>query len=335
MSRLSAAVLRALCSQALQNAKTTPTNANIVAEALIAAELDGLTSHGLSRLAAYADQASSGKVDGAAEPCITYETAATVRVDAGHGFAFPAIRHGLGAAIAKIHDGATGACVVGIAHSHHAGVLGHHVERIADAGLIGLGFSNSPAAMAPWGGSAALFGTNPIAFAVPRADNGPIVIDLSLSTVARGKVMVAKQRGEPIPPGWALDAQGQPTTDAEAALAGTMVPMGGAKGGALALMVEIMAAALTGSSYAFEASSFFNADGPPPDIGQSFLLIDPGPLAGPGFGARLETLLTAISDQPGTRLPGLRRRVEREQRITAGIEVDETLLAEIRRRAES
>lgn len=180
-----------------------------------------------------------------------------------------------------------------------------------------------------------LFSTNPIAFAVPRADDRPIVIDLSLSTVARGKVMVAKQRGEPIPEGWAFDAQGQPTTDADAALAGTMVPMGDAKGAALALMVEIMAAALTGSSYAFEASSFFNADGPPPDIGQSFLLIDPGPLAGPGFGARLETLLTAISDQPGTRLPGIRRRAEREQRIAAGIEVDETLLAEIRRRAES
>lgn len=332
MSRLSAAVLRELCSQALQNAMTTPTNADIVADALIAAELDGLISHGLSRLAAYADQAACGKVDGYAEPTLADESAAALRIHAGHGFAYPAIRFGLCRAIPKARK--VGACVLAIAHSHHAGVLGHHVERIAEAGLIGLGFSNSPAAMAPWGGYRGIYGTNPIAFAAPRTKTLPMVIDLSLSKVARGKVMLARQRGEPIPEGWALDARGEPTTDAEAATAGTMVPMGDAKGAALALMVEILTAALTGSSYAFEASSFFNADGPPPDIGQSFLLIDPTHFSGPGFGSRLETLLGAIDEQPGTRMPSARRHELRAANQRDGIEIDHALLTEIRRRAD-
>lgn len=331
MTRVCVDETRALVSRALQNAGTAAGNADIVAEALVAAELDGLASHGLSRLVAYADQAAAGKVAGHADPMIRHEAAAAVQVDAQHGFAYPAIRYGLERAVPKART--AGTCMLAIAHSHHAGVLGHHVEAIADAGLIGLGFTNSPAAIAPWGGSKGLYGTNPIGFAVPRENAPPMVIDLSLSTVARGKVMVADQRGEAIPEDWALDAAGAPTTNARAALQGTMMPAGGAKGAALALMVEILAASLTGSSYAFEASSFFSADGPPPDIGQSFLLIDPAHFAGAAFAGRLETLLSAIAEQPGTRVPGARRLQLREQNTRDGIEVDDALLVEIRRRA--
>src|SRR5690606_19350669 len=117
----------------------------------------------------------------------------------------------------------------------------YHVERLAERGLAGFAFGNSPAAIAPWGGKTGVFGTNPIAFAAPRKDGPPLVVDLSLSRVARGKIMVASQTGEPIPEGWALDADGRPTTDPKAALAGTMVPIGEAKGAALALVVEILA----------------------------------------------------------------------------------------------
>ncbi|GAB3672378.1 Ldh family oxidoreductase [Salinisphaera aquimarina] len=333
MSRVEAKHLQILARDALCHAGTAPANAECVAEALVAAELDGLASHGLSRLPAYADQAVSGKVDGAAVPRILREAAAAIVIDAGHGFAYPAIDYGLSAAIPRARE--AGACVLAIAHSHHAGVLGHHVERIAEAGLIGLGFTNSPAAIAPWGGSRGLFGTNPIAFAAPRTDAPPMVIDLSLSRVARGKVMLAKQRGEPIPQGWALDREGQVTTDAQAALDGTMVPAGEAKGAALALMVEILAAALTGSSYGYEASSFFEAEGAPPDIGQSFMLIDPERIAGPAFGARLELLLTAIAEQPGARIPGARRHQTRAETARDGVEISTALLSELRRRAEA
>ena len=148
------------------------------------------------------------------------------------------------------------------------------VERLAQAGMVALFFANAPAAMAPWGGKRALFGTDPIAFACPLPDHAPIVVDMSLSKVARGHILAAIQKGEPIPEGWALDADGKPTTDAKAALAGTMVPLGDAKGTALALMVELLAAGLTGANFAHEASSFLDAEGPPPGTGQLIIAID-------------------------------------------------------------
>ena len=131
----------------------------------------------------------------------------------------------------------TGIAAASIFRSHHFGQAGYHAERLAGNGLVALVFGNSPKAIAPWGGSKGIFGTNPIAFAAPRTNNPPLLIDLSLSKVARGKVMVAQQRGESIPDDWALDENGQPTTDPGAALQGTMLPMGGAKGAALVLMV--------------------------------------------------------------------------------------------------
>ena len=187
--------------------------------------------------------------------------------------------------------------------------------------------------MAPWGGSQGTFGTNPIAFACPREAAPPLVIDLSLSEVARGKVMQAAKAGSPIPEGWALDAEGRPTTDPQAALAGTMLPLGGAKGAALALMVEILTGALTGSNLAFEASSFFEAGGPPPRIGQSLLLLDPVVFAGEGFGRRVETLLAAIAAQPGTRLPGERRLAARARARAEGVEIPDALHADLLARA--
>ena len=189
---------------------------------------------------------------------------------------------------------------------------------------------NSPQAMAPWGGSRGVFGTNPIAFAAPRRAAPPLVIDLSLSKVARGKVMAAAKAGESIPEGWALDAEGRSTTDAEAALAGTMIPMGDAKGAALAMMVEILSASLIGANLAFEASSFFTAEGPPPGVGQFLLAIDPNPLSDATFGDRLEVLIDAVEGQEGVRLPGSRRLASRAAAVRDGIQVPAHLLAEIR-----
>jgi (2R)-3-sulfolactate dehydrogenase (NADP+) len=150
-----------------------------------------------------------------------------------------------------------------------------------------------------------VFGTNPIAFAAPRAGRDPLVIDLSLSRVARGKVMAARKAGASIPEGWAVDRHGAPTTDPAAALEGAMLPMGEAKGSALALMVEILAAVMTGAAFSAEAGSFFTAEGPPPGVGQ--FLIAMRPMDGDGFAGRLETLLGTIEDMEGARLPGARR----------------------------
>ena len=323
--------LTELVTQVFVKSNTSPENAKAVAEALVRAEADGMASHGLSRVASYADQAISGKADGFVVPDLQETGSAAARVDAKNGFAYPAINTGLGWAIDKCRE--AGIVGVGVTHSHHSGVVGHHVERLANAGFMALGFTNSPAGLGPWGGTRALYGTNPIAFACPRKNHDPLVIDLSMSKVARGKIKLAADKGEAIPEGWAVDADGQPTTDAAAAMAGTMLPMGDAKGAALTLVVEMLAATLTGSNHGFEASSFFTADGPPPGIGQFFIAMNPPAFGGDGFTDRVEVLMSAILDQPGTRLPGQRRFSIRETSARDGIEVADAMYAHLQKRA--
>ncbi|MGQ9369403.1 Ldh family oxidoreductase [Azospirillum sp. ST 5-10] len=324
--------LRDLTVRALAAAGTGEAAAAAVADALVAAEADGQAGHGLSRVASYADQAASGKVAGHAEPVVTRRAPGAVLADACDGFAYPAIRQGLAVAAEAARE--TGVAALAVANSHHFGMAGYHVEGPARAGLVALAFGNSPAAIPPWGGARALFGTNPVAFAAPRAGGEPLVIDLSLSKVARGKIMVAAREGRPIPEGWALDADGRPTSDAKAALAGSMLPMGDAKGAALVLMVEVLATCLTGARFGYEASSFFDAEGPPPRVGQLFLLLDPAAFgADGGFARRVAVLCEAILAQPGTRLPGERRYESRRAARESGVVVADAVYADLRRRA--
>ena len=315
--QLSLAQLQQLAVKALKLHNTSEPNANRVARALVAAEADGLGGHGLSRLPSYCAQSASGKVDGHAVPVASLVAEAAIRIDARLGFAFSA----LALAVEELCKLAPqkGIAVAAVTHSHHCGAAGHHVEALARKGLVGLMFANTPRAIAPWGGSKGVFGTNPIAFAAPRKDKDPLVIDLSLSKVARGKIMVAQQNKESIPDGWALDSLGQPTADPQAALAGTMLPMGEAKGAALVLMVEVLSAALTASHFGFEASSFFSAEGSPPSVGQLLMAIAPGPLSNGQFQTRLEDLVEAILGQENVRLPGDRRLKLREKAHRDGI----------------
>lgn len=326
--RLSLAEIETLVIDAFRRSNVGEAQACSTAVALVAAEAAGQGGHGLRRVPAYAAQAKAEKVDGNAVPELDRTRAGVVRIDARHGFAFPALDLAVQVLPGVVDE--AGVAVAAIRHSHHAGVLGLTVERFAEEGLVALMMANSPGAMAPWGGKRALFGTNPIAFAVPVPDSEPLVVDLSLSKVARGKVMAAKQKGAAIPEGWALDAGGKPTTDAAAALEGTMVPMGDAKGAALALVVELLSAGLTGANYAYEASSLFDAEGPPPGLGQFILAIDPGALGGPQALGRVGALVAAIADEPGTRIPGERGRDARARASLEGLEVDEDVVAAIR-----
>ena len=250
-------------------------------------------------------------------------------VDARHGFAFPAFD----LAIARLPEMARlgGIAAAGFTRSHHFGVAGRHVERLAEAGLVALAFGNTPKAMAPWGGTQPLFGTSPIAFAAPHRGHSPIVVDMALSQVARGKILTAAQKGEAIPEGWAVDENGQPTTNAAAALKGALQPIGGAKGAALALMVEVLAVALTGARFGFEASSFFDADGPPPGVGQFLIVIDPGAFGGADvFADRMAVLAGMIEGDGDARLPGSRCIALRAKAAREGVTVDSKLLAEVR-----
>jgi len=320
---ISIAEARHRVEKTLMASGVTADNAESVARALVEAEIDGQSGHGLRRVASYAAQAAAGKVDGHAVPVIEEVAPGTLRVDVAHGFFYPAFDRVMG----RLPEMARrqGIAMAGFCRSHHCGVAGHSVEQLAETGCTALMFANTPAAMAPWGGATRLFGTNPIAFAAPLPDHEPLVIDLSLSKVARGKIVAAAERGEPIPEGWALDSEGKATTDAAQAVKGAMLPFGEAKGSALALMVELLAAGLTGGRYAREATSFLDAEGGPPETGQLIIAIQADTLS-VGATARFCELAGWIEADGDARLPGVRRLERRREARARGLVVDRTLL---------
>jgi (2R)-3-sulfolactate dehydrogenase (NADP+) len=326
MSRLPLPEAEALVRAALEDAGANPRMAALTAATLVAAEAEGQSGHGLSRVPQYAAFLRNGRADGSAEPAIIAQRGGAVLVDARHGLAYPALDLAVreAAARAALH----GVAFAGITNSHHSGAMGLPVAALARRGLVALAFTNSPAAMPVPGGRRALMGTNPVAAAFPRRDADPLVIDMALSQVARGKIMLAAKEGRPIPEGWAVDADGNPTTDAQAALSGAMLAMGGTKGALLALIVELLCCALTGAAFGFEADSFFEEQGNRPRLGQAIIAIDPGALAGrDGFLDRVETLLAAMQEDPGVRLPGTRRAALAARAGAEGVEVPASVFA--------
>jgi (2R)-3-sulfolactate dehydrogenase (NADP+) len=327
LPRLTLAEVEDLAHRALLASCTGDANARIVARSIAAAEADGIGSHGLLRLPAYCAHARSGKVDGHARPTIAETAPGTLRVDAANGFAHPAIEAALDRLVPLAAT--QGIAAASLFRSYNSGVMGHHVERLARQRLVGLGFSNAPAVIAPWGGHEPLFGTNPIAFAAPHDAGEPIVIDQACSIVARGEVLLRAARGEPLPDGWGLDRRGEPTIDPDAVLqGGSMLPFGGRKGATLALMVEVLAATLTGALRSAEAGSLTADDRKPAGIGQAFIALSPDRFAA-GFQDRIGALCEAIAAQPGARLPGARRFEARRRSTLEGIVVDESLLSRV------
>lgn len=328
MPRLSIEQLTQLATAALESAGASRAMASVTATALVSAEAQGLASHGLSRVSQYAGHLRHGRVNGAAVARVQQSRPAALLVDAQEGLAFPACALAVSEAIKAAS--ACGAAFAGVTNSHHFGMAAEHLMPVAAAGMVGLAFGNSPAAMPAWGGRRALFGTNPIAAVFPRRAAPPLVIDLSLSEVARGKLMVAAKEGKPIPQGWALDKDGHPTTDPKAGLEGMMLPAGGVKGAMLALVVELLCCALTGAAFGFEADSFFADEGNRPRIGQAFLVVDPGALAGNEvFYERIETLVAAMLSDAEVRLPGQRRQTLAGDAANYGIEIPAALLEQL------
>ena len=276
--------------------------AQSIAKALLWAEERGISSHGLERIPAYTAQYKKKKINPKASLKLVSLDDSSIVVDANFGFAYPA----LDLAVREISRRCRrqSICFAAIKNSHHAGALGYYSQQLAQAGLISILGCNAPASIAPWGGKKALLGTNPIAFSCPRGKkNPPLIVDMSLSKVARGKIMAADFAATKIPEDWALDEQGKPTTDAAAALKGTMLPLGGAKGYLLALMIEILSGPLSDSNFSYESSSFFDDKGKPPGVGQFIIVINPLSF-NPDFFRRIEELCMMILAQPGTRLPG-------------------------------
>jgi (2R)-3-sulfolactate dehydrogenase (NADP+) len=329
MPKIALEELTTLTARALRRAGASRSMALAAAKALVAADSQGLATHGVSRAALYAQHLREGRVDGKAKPAIVKRKGATCLVDARGGLAYEASAIAVKQAIERARRYGVAFC--GVTNSHHFGAAGYHLAPIAEAGLVGLAFTNSPAAITAWGGKGAFYGTNPVAATFPRRGEPPLVVDLSLTEVVRGKIMLYAKEGKPIPLGWALDRDGEPTTSAQAALTGSLAAIGGMKGTMLALIVEVLCCALTGAAFSFENDSYFEPGGKP-RIGHAVLAIDPEALAGEeSYLERLEVMIGRLLADDGVRLPGARRHAAVESALSGGVEIPDATLEELKR----
>ena len=320
------AIHRAVAA-ALGRAGCDAANAEAVAAVVAAAERDGCASHGVFRLGGYLAALRSGKVDGAARPVSSRIAPGVLRVDARGGcapLAIGAAREAL-APLAR----AQGLAAAAIVNAHHFSALWADVEPLAEAGLVALAMTSYMPALAPAGARVPFFGTNPMAFAWPRAGGVALVVDQASAAMARGEVMLAAREGRSLPPGTGIDAAGQPTTDPAAVLKGALLPFGGHKGSGIALMIELLAGALIGQPFSVEAAEADNKDGGPPRGGILMLALDPARFGDPenwlGHG---EAFLARLAALDGVRLPGDRRAANRRRIATEGVALPAKLWAE-------
>lgn len=289
-----------------------------VAKAIRKAEANGNLICGLYYLESYCTQLKSGRVNGVVDPVVTKPRPASIMVDAKFGFAQPAFAKGIDVALTTARE--MGTASLAVCHSHTCTSLGFFTEQIAEAGLVGIGFTNASAVVSPPGGNKAVLGTNPIAMAIPAKGGGiAFQFDQSTSAVALGKITMAKEAGEDIPLGWAVDSEGKPTTDPVEALKGSLVSTGGYKGYGFGLMAEVLASAMTGSVNSLDVKGLKLKDGPPHDLGQFYLLLDPATYSGDAFFDRIARLSDAIDAKENTRLPGTNRVLREEVMIDSSL----------------
>lgn len=326
---MTAQEIEELAFQALSRAGASEINARSVARSSAAAHADGVASHGLPYVPIYCEHLQCGKVAGDAVPAVSRPKPAALVADAGNGFAHPAIDAGFEQLVPLARE--QGIACLAIRNSYNCGVLGWHPFRLAQQGLLAIGFTNSPASIAPDGGKQKVLGTNPFSVAAPDGKGeAHILIDQSASVIARSEIMQHARRGEPIPEGWALDSDGNPTTDPDVALKGTMVPSGGYKGFGIALMVELFAAAAAGATLGIDASPFSGTVGGPPATGQFFIAIDADTTSGGAFGDRVSALVAAIEAQDGARPHGAGRKAARARAAAGSIDIDAAVVERVR-----
>ncbi|CAG8863605.1 Delta(1)-pyrroline-2-carboxylate/Delta(1)-piperideine-2-carboxylate reductase [Pseudomonas fluorescens] len=303
--------LQALLQDIFQRHGCADNVATVLAHNCASAQRDGAHSHGVFRMPGYVSTLASGWVDGQAEPHVVDVAPAFVRVDACGGFAQPALAAARPLLVEKARN--AGIAVLAIHDSHHFGALWPDVEPFADEGLVALSVVNSMTCVVPHGARKPLFGTNPIAFAAPCAGSDPIVFDMATSAMAHGDVQIAARQGEQLPPGMGVDAQGQPSCDPQAILdGGALLPFGGHKGSALSMMVELLAAALTGGHFSWEFDWSRHPGAKTPWTGQLIIVIDPSKAEGDRFAQRSHVLVEQMQAAGLERLPGERRYRERK-----------------------
>jgi delta1-piperideine-2-carboxylate reductase len=335
LARLRLDQVHALTLRVLHVHGVSADQALAIADTITAAERDDCKSHGLFRLPGYVTSVRSGKVAPDAVPQLHDLAPAIVQVDGQNGFAPLALRVGCAPLAEKARR--HGIAALAATRIYHFAALWPEVEALAAQGLVALACTAAMSYVAPAGGSKPLYGTNPMAFAWPRAGHPPLVFDQASSASARGEIQLHLRDGAPIPVGWAIDAEGHPTTDPAAALAGAQLPFGGYKGAAIALMIELLAGALIGEVFSFEASERDNHDGGPPVGGEFIIAMDPARCVGHGDGQRqlahAEQLFARILAQEGTRLPSDRRYAARQRTAMEGITIPRALYEELQRLA--
>lgn len=284
------------CCAILTNLNVPREDAQEVAGCLLQADLRGVDSHGMIRLPVYADRIRKGVVNPRPVPRIVRTDGATALLDGDNGLGAVVGSRGMEKAIARASN--AGVAFVGVRHTNHFGIAAFYVQKAVRQGMIGCAASNAPPHMAPFGGRARFLGTNPLSVGIPTGKQPPLIFDASTSVVARGKVIVAAKEGKSIPSGWAIDRDGNPTTDAKAALAGSVLPFGGPKGSAISLLIDVLCGVLTGSAFALTLNTLENLEAEQ-NLGHVFVAMRTDIfLTAEDFAARMDDLLQTLKSSP-------------------------------------
>ena len=328
-------LLRTFCERVFLSCGMAQEDAAIVADSLVQANLRGVDSHGVTRVGIYVKRLKMGLVNPHPNVEVVRESAATLLVDGDNGMGQVVGVRALDLGLDKAKE--SGGVSVGVRRSNHYGAGAYYVQRAVAQDVIAFAYSNAPPTMAPWGGVDPYVGTNPYSYGVPAGEHRPIILDMATSIVARGKIILAAERDEPIPEGWAVDKQGNPTTDAREALEGSVLPFGGPKGYAISLMIDIMAGALTGAGFGPRVNSLYDDFDEPQNVGAFFQLIDLGHFAEPAtFKARVDRMIEEIkssrkaADTEEIFLPGEIEFWMEQERMASGIPLGAETVAELR-----
>lgn len=322
--KLSLEEVHDLAARALMANGCDQRNADATAANMTLAERNGCASHGIFRVPGYVKSLKAGKINGASNPTVTRTGPCVVQADGDRGMAPVAQAAGLPVLVEAARE--SGMAALAIRRAHHYAALWPETQPLAEQGLVAIAFVNSPPYMAPAGGTKKFFGTNPMSFAYPRADGGAMAWDQASSMMARGEISIAMRDGHAIPEGAGIDADGNPATDPAAILAGAQLPFGGYKGGAIALMVDLMCGPLIGEVSSAEAGAEDNGDGGPATGGELILAFDPKHFGGDDAIARGEKLFAAMLEQDGVRLPGDRRQAAVKRTPTEGVAFPKSLI---------
>ncbi|KYH31031.1 Ldh family oxidoreductase [Neomoorella mulderi] len=332
--------LHQFCVKAIRAVGAKEEIARIVADVLLEADLRGISSHGISRLPVYIKRIKLGLMDADAMPNIVKETLCTALLDGNNGFGQVGAFKGMELCIKKAKE--TGVGIAGVRNTNHIGMAGYYAMMAMKEQMIGMVFANASAHMPAWGGLKACLGTNPIAIAIPGGKQPSVVVDMATSAAARGKIIMAARRGEPIPPGWAIDKEGRPTQDANKALEGFILPLGGPKGYGLSLVIDVLAGVLTGALFGSRIPSMTSDWTRPLNCGvwllafriDNFVDVEE-------FAIRFDTLIADLKDSPlapgfeKIYVPGEIEMETREERLRSGIPLDEEVIQELKNVSET